>query len=49
MVGIVNDEIHARETDYLVKLVPALVDVPVLRHESTYLFSLLLYRLGQIP
>jgi len=45
MVGVIDDEVHAGETNYFVKLIAAFVDVAIFRHESAYLFSFFLYGL----
>ncbi len=46
MVGVVDDYVHAGETDYFVELVSALVDTAVFRHESTHLDTSFLHTLG---
>ena len=49
MVVIVDDQVHARKPDHLVKLVPPFVDATVTRHERPDLVSPLLHRLHQLP
>ena len=48
MVGVVDDDIHSRQADYLMQLVPALVDIPPLGHERTDFPSGFLDELGQL-
>ena len=47
VVVVVDDEVHARKTYYLVELVPAFVDTAVARHEGTDFVPTLLHRLRE--
>ena len=47
MVVVVDDQVHARQADHLVELVPAFVDAAVTRHERAYFIPTLLHRLRE--
>lgn len=49
VVGIVDDKVHARQADYLMELVAALVDNTIMRHEDPNFLTIFLSGLGQIP
>ncbi len=42
VVGVVNDNVHARETNHFVQLVASLVDGSVFRHECAHFGALFL-------
>ena len=48
MIGIVDDQVHAREPDHLVKLVASFVDQAKSRHEGADLVSGVLNALWQL-
>ena len=45
VIGVVDDEIHARESDHFVELVPTFVDASVFGHKSSDLIASLLHSL----
>ena len=48
VVGVVDDEVHAREANHLMELVPPLVDDAVAGHENPDFLPAFLCGLGQI-
>ena len=49
MVGIIDDDIHSRQPDHLMKLVAALGNHSILGHEGALLDTLLFHALRQNP
>ena len=47
MIDIVDGHVHSRQADHIMQLVPALVDLAELRHESARLETVALTDLGQ--
>ena len=49
VVGLVDDEVHARQPDHFMKLVATFVNVAIARHEDPDFLSFFLSGLGQVP
>ena len=47
VVVVVDNEVHTRQADHFVELVPAFVDAAVTRHERAYFIPTLLHRLRE--
>ena len=49
VIGIVDNQVHSRKTNYLVQLITPLIDITVLGHKSAYLSPFFLNTLRQVP